>query len=77
MHIDNTCMSFVNFILFPIGWLPDAYQVNGQLVIPDCQAVDGGRYVCTVYLVNGDSRVAYTSVIVADDYKNSAGTLRP
>ena len=44
-----------------------AYQLNGQLVIPECKPTYGGRYICTVRLVNGLSRVAYTTLIISPD----------
>jgi dystroglycan 1 len=46
---------------------PGAYQLNGQLFIPECQPTYGGRYVCTIQLVSGVRKVAYTVLAVSPD----------
>ena len=46
---------------------PGAYQIGGQLVIPECKPEFSGRYVCTIYLINGDKKVAYSSISITDD----------
>lgn len=50
------------------GNLPSgSYQLNGQLVIPRCEPSDSGTYICTIYLVNGERRVAYSTLVVNPD----------
>lgn len=46
---------------------PGAYQVGGQLIIPECRPDYSGRYVCTIYLVSGEKKVAYTTINIADE----------
>lgn len=44
-----------------------AYQEGGRLVIPECRPSYGGQYVCTIYLVNGNQKIAYATLVVEDD----------
>jgi dystroglycan 1 len=41
-----------------------AYQEGGRLVIPECKPSDSGQYICTIYLVNGERKVSYASLVV-------------
>jgi len=43
-----------------------AYQDKGQLVIPQCKKEYEGRYVCTIYFLSGEQKVAYTSLHIED-----------
>ena len=44
-----------------------SYQLNGQLVIPECKPTYGGQYICTIHLVNGQSRIAYSTLVISPD----------
>jgi len=47
--------------------------LNGQLIILESKPTYEGRYVCTVYLVNGQSREAYTTLVVSPDVNERPG----
>jgi len=44
-----------------------SYQDGGRLIIPECRPADGGQYVCTIYLANGERHVAFASLVVEGD----------
>jgi len=44
-----------------------AYQLRDQLIIAEFKPSYAGRYVCTIYLVNGHSKVAYTTLLTSPD----------
>ena len=53
--------------------LSGSYQEGGRLIIPECRPAYSGQYVCTIYLVNGERRIAYASLVVEDDDKRGQG----
>jgi len=50
-----------------------ALQSNGRLTIPECQRTFQGRYVCTIYVVGGHSKSAYTTLLVSPDIIDRPG----
>jgi len=73
----NGCSVVVTMVLQygHILWT-GAYQSNGQLVLPELKPTDEGRYICTIYLITGHSRVAYTTLLVSTDGQQQPGKYR-
>ena len=62
-------------VLFTVA-LAGSYQEGGRLIIPECRPAYSGQYVCTIYLVNGERRVAYASLVVEADGERGQGVLQ-
>ena len=57
----NTSKYNINILDFTT----DAYQTeDGTLVIPNCQPIDAGRYVCTITLVTGQSSQSVATLTI-------------
>jgi dystroglycan 1 len=71
------CASSSNVRVNSIEWSKDgdrlpegAYQQEGELVIPRCRKEYEGRYICTIYFVNGEQKVAHMTLQIEDHTSN-------